>query len=137
MKFSKRSTYGLRAMARLAKYWNFEFIPLTEISVREGISKKYLEQIFLKLKKAKLVESNKGKMGGYRLVRKPEDIKVIEIVEVLEGGISPANCLGSKGEVLCRRSEKCGVISLLAKVQKTVWDVLDETTLLDLEKNHR
>lgn len=137
MKFSKRSTYGLRAMARLAKYWEMEFISLTEISLREGISKKYLEQIFLKLKKAKLVESGKGKQGGYRLVQKPEEISVAEIIEALEGGISPSNCLGSDGKFVCKKGEGCGVVKLLAEIQKSVKGILAATSLRDIEKNHK
>ena len=60
MKFTKRSTYGLRAMARLAKYWDKGNVSLPKISEQENISEKYLEQIFSKLKRAKLVESEKG-----------------------------------------------------------------------------
>ncbi|MBT3356190.1 Rrf2 family transcriptional regulator [bacterium] len=137
MKFSKSSTYGLRAMARLAKYWEVEFISVTEISLREGISKKYLEQIFTKLKNANLVESGKGRQGGYRLLQKPEEINVYEIVNVLEGGVSPSNCLAHDGEFICEKKDKCGVVSLLAEIQGVTRDILTKTSLRDVERNHK
>lgn len=136
MKFSKRSTYGLRAMARLAKYWDVEFISLTELSIKEGISKKYLEQIFVGLKKAGLIESGKGKQGGYRLLRKPKDISAAEIIEALEEGISPSGCLSGEGELICKKGEGCGVVKLLVEIQKNTRDVLSKTSLKDIAKNH-
>ena len=136
MKFSKRSRYGLRAMAQLTKHWKEKVISLTEISRQENISKKYLEHIFADLKKAKLVESGRGHYGGYKLAQDPQKISVLEIVEAIEGKISPSNCLEGDGNVLCGSSSNCGVVPLLVKIQNEVKKILKETSLSDIEKNH-
>ena len=137
MTFSKRSTYGLRAMARLAKYWGDKSFSLSEISEEEQISKKYLEQIFIKLREAKLVESEKGKQGGYRLSRRPEEISVFEIIEALEGGVIPSGCINGDGSFTCEKSFRCGVVLLLAEIQIEVIKILKKKTLKDVERMHR
>ena len=137
MKFSKRTTYGLRAMARLTKYWGKKNISLSDISKQEEISKKYLEQIFIKLREANLVESEKGKQGGYVLAREPEDISIFEIIEALEGGVKPSGCVAGNGEFTCEKSSKCGVVLLLSEVQNEVIKILKEKSLRDMAKMHK
>ena len=78
MKFSTKTTYGLRAMIMLGRYWGDGKISLATIAKHEGISVKYLEQIFSRLKKEKLVLSEKGANGGYSLTRKPSDISIFD-----------------------------------------------------------
>jgi len=139
MKFSKHTTYGLRAMIQLTKEadLNNEFISLAEISRKEGISKKYLEQIFIKLKKADLVKASQGKQGGYKLAKSPEKINIEEIIVALEGEISPSSCLSGKGQPICEKGGRCGVVLLLMKIQKNVKDILQKTSLRELERCHK
>lgn len=137
MKFSKRSTYGLRAMARLAKFWGNKNVSLSEVSEMEQISKKYLEQIFILLRGAKLVEAEKGQHGGYRLSRDPSEISVFDIVEALEGGVKPSGCISGKGEFTCEKSSGCGVVSLLLEIQKSVIGILKSKNLSEIAKKHK
>jgi Rrf2 family protein len=140
MKFSKQSTYGMRAMIQLAKCWNEDTndrMSLSEISEKEQISKKYLEQIFIKFKEFELVGADKGSRGGYFLLRKPIDIRIFDIVEALEGGVRPADCVSSEGELLCGKGSSCGVVSLLREIQKETTKVLKKMTLQDIAKKHK
>ncbi len=137
MNFSKKITYGIRAMIQLAKNWGKENLSLSKISNKEGISKKYLEQIFIKLKEANLIKSKKGKSGGYSLARSPEKINVFEIIEALEGGVTPASCISKKGQFICEKSCRCGIVFLLAEVQEQVVKILKNKKLRELEKLHK
>lgn len=137
MKFSKQSTYGLRAMICLAKHWKKESLSLTKISQIEDISKKYLEQIFIKLKKSNLIESEKGVKGGYKLKLSPKEITVFDIIISLEKEITPSGCLAGNGAFNCEKSCNCGVISLLSEIQASVLKILKSTSLQDISDKHK
>jgi len=129
MIFSTKAEYGLRAMVLLAReYPNLRSIK--EISSEENISAKYLEQIFIQLKKTKLIVSQKGKSGGYALAKKPEEIKVGEIVETLEGKIEPTKC----NSPACRNSS-CSSKKVWVKLSREIKKTLDNIKLSDLIKN--
>ncbi len=133
MKLSTRTRYGIRAMVDLAAHYRNKPVLIREIAKRQKISVNYLEQIMLSLKKAGIVESLSGAKGGYILTKKPEDIRVTGIVEVLEGSLSPVSCIDHKN--LCGREKNCPARSLWIKVRKNIKDVLDATTLEDLAEN--
>ncbi|MFH0840714.1 MAG: Rrf2 family transcriptional regulator [bacterium] len=126
MRFSTRSTYGLRAMINLAE--KASNISLSQISKEEHISRKYLEIIFAQLKKAKLIKSIKGATGGYSLAKPAKDISVFEIIKALERNMNVFHCVGSKGKVYCSQACDCRVNLVLAKVQNSV-----NKTLLDIK----
>lgn len=132
MKFSTRSTYGLRAMVRLAKASSKESVSLSSIASRENISLKYLERLFARLKKEGLVKAVKGAKGGYRLPKKPDQIQVYDIVKALEGKTSPFYCLNEDGRIYCSSKNKCGAAKVLIKVQQAVQTTLKNTKLSDL-----
>ena len=133
MKFSTRTTYGLRAIAQLAKnYKKGESMSLPSIAESENISLSYLERIFSRLKKANLVVSEKGMSGGYKISSDPKKINVFEIIEVLEGKIVVFHCLNKKGKNLCSSSNKCSASFVLSKVQKAVMETLKKIALNDL-----
>ena len=134
MKFSKKSVYGLRAIVSLKEGENGKNVSLAQIAKKQGISKKYLEQLFSKLKKAGLVISEKGVNGGYKLSRSPEKITAFEIIKALDENMSPTNCLNDKGEIACFGKKKCGAVFVLAKVQNAVNEVLKKTTLKEIAK---
>jgi Rrf2 family protein len=113
MKFSTRAEYGLKAMVNLAQCYP-EQKNIKTLSVQEGISVKYLERLMNELRKAKLVRSQQGKTGGYTLAKKPEIIKVGQIIEILEGTIAPMKCAETK----CVLKNKCS--------SSLVWDKLGE-----------
>jgi len=135
MKFSTKTTYGLRAMiflARQSKKEKGKSTPISLIAEKEKISNKYLERLFSKLKKDKLIISEKGAGGGYILSRPANTITVYDIIKTLEGKITPFYCLDESGKVHCDIKCDCGVVSVLGKVQKAVVNTLRDIKLSDL-----
>ena len=132
MKFSTRTTYGLRAMINLAQSHGQDSLALSKIAKNEGISLGYLERLFANLKKAKLVISEKGATGGYKLALAPNKIKVFNIVKTLEGKISPFHCLDDSGKIYCDDKCQCGATLVLIKVQDAVNKTLKSISLKDL-----
>ena len=103
MKFSTRAEYGLKAMANLARCYP-EQKNIKTISAEEDISLKYLERLMSHLRQNNLVISRKGKKGGCILAKRPEKIKVGEVVEILEGTIKPMKCAGKICAKYCSSS---------------------------------
>ncbi len=132
MKFSTKTTYGLRAMINLAKEDSLKSVSLSKIAKEEGISLKYLEKLFSHLKKAKLVQSEVGAGGGYYLNRSPSKITVFDIVKALEGEIAPFHCLSVNGEIKCSVKCRCGATIVLVKVQQAINKTLKDIKLKDL-----
>ena len=137
MKFSTRTTYGLRAMIQLATKYRQGNLSVAAIAKEEGISPGDLERIFAKLKKAELIKSEKGVSGGYVLSKKPQDISVFEIVRALEGKLSPFHCLDEKGKIFCSEKCNCGATTVLVRVQEAVNKTLNSMTLGDLTVKNR
>ncbi|MGC5744918.1 RrF2 family transcriptional regulator [Chryseobacterium sp. NFX27] len=90
---SKRCKYALKAMVRLARNYNQGFLSTAIIAQDENISKKFLEQILLELKRAKLVNSKQGTMGGYYLLKSPDEISLADIYRIFEGPIALTPCI--------------------------------------------
>lgn len=132
MKFSTRTTYGLRAMIQLAKHWGQGSVSLTTIAKDENISRKYLEKLFSELRKAQLVVGEKGSAGGYALSHRPEEISIIDITEALEGELSLFHCVKKAEEITCRQGCKCQVNTVLIKAQNALTEALSSIKLSDL-----
>lgn len=131
MMISTKGRYAMRVMADLAEHIG-ETVPLSDIAKRQEISLKYLEAIVSALSRAGLIESQRGKSGGYRLNRKPEEYTAREILEVTEGGLVPVNCAClTKGEE-CKRSRLCPSLPVWQKLDKLIYDYLDSVSLSDL-----
>lgn len=133
MKFSTRSTYGLRAMIKLADNWGQGSLALSIIAREEKISLGYLEKLFAELKKAGLVLADKGARGGYKLARHPDKIIIYDIIKALEGSLSPFHCLDDKGKIYCQAGCRCGATLVLKKIQEAVVRVLKEMRLGELK----
>mgnify|MGYP000817849738 CR=1 FL=1 len=125
---STKGRYALRVMIDLAEHRSGEFISLKEIAQRQEISEKYLESIVRTLVKAKVVESLRGKGGGYRLTKNPEQYTVGEILRLTEGSLAPVACLDGdcKG---CSRSDECPTLDVWKNLDKLINDYLDGVTL--------
>ena len=136
MEFSKRTQYGLRAMAYLANsFGKKESIhSLKEISKKEKISFDYLEKILSKLEKKGLVGSKRGVRGGYFLNRRPNKIKIIEIIKVLEGTMAPVKCVAREKSkrYKCPQRRVCKTFNVWQKVQEVLYSTLNSITLADL-----
>lgn len=135
MNLSTKSRYGTRLLLDLAQSDGNSFVQLKEISKRQGISLKYLEQIIIPLKRARLVESSRGASGGYRLARPPERISVGEIVAILEGRKALTRC--EIHPEVCERSESCSVRNLWKEATGALYDKLDGVSLSDLAARER
>ncbi len=133
MKFSTRSSYGLRAMVKLARNYHQGPYSLHKLAKEERISLPYLERLIGKLKRANLVKSTKGLKGGYELAKPPKNIKVGEIFEVLEGSLAPFFCVTEKGMLICK-SKHCAGKRVWQQLQKDIAKSLNSFTLSDLIK---
>jgi len=132
MKFSTRTTYGLRAMIILAKNYDKNNISLSKIAKEENISLGYLERLFARIKKAGLVKAEKGSSGGYVLAKDSKEITIFEIIKALEGKMSPFHCLSEDGKIYCSTNCKCGATKVLVKVQNAVNNTLKSINLKEL-----
>lgn len=131
MKISTKGRYALRLMLDLALNDGEELIRIKDISKRQGISEKYLEQIISYLKKAGYVKSLRGAQGGYRLSMEPKEYSVGMILRLTEGSMAPVGCLGEEKES-CERVDSCTTIRLWAMLYDAVKNVIDQVTLQDL-----
>ncbi len=132
MKISTRGRYGLRALVDLALNQDGKAIPLRKIAERENISEQYLEQLFASLRKAGVVSSVRGAHGGYLLNRDPEDITAGDVIRILEGPISPVNCV--MDDYNCKQLENCVTHELWDLLSEQIGEVLDSYTLADLKE---
>lgn len=131
MKISTKGRYALRVMIDLALHKEYGLSPLHEIAARQGITVKYLEQIISLLTRAGYLQSVRGKSGGYRLMREPEEYTVGEILRATEGKLAPTVCL-EPGADLCEREEGCPARSFWGEFYDTINQFLDHKTLRDL-----
>lgn len=131
MKISTRGRYALRMMLDLAVNYNGEPIRLKDISKRQGISDKYLEQIISILNKAGFVKSIRGPQGGYRLTKEPKDYTVGMILRLTEGSLAPVSCLDDEVNE-CERQNECATLLLWQKINDAIKGVVDGITLADL-----
>ena len=128
MKISTKGRYALLIMIYLAKnYDNNTYITLKEISKNESISLKYLEKIIALLTKAKLVETLRGAQGGYRLIKKPEEYTILEIIKASEGPIKTVSCDSN-----CDKKDTCVSKKLWCDLDNTLNEFFDNKTLKDL-----
>ena len=111
MLISTKGRYALRLMIDLAEHREDGLIPLREISERQNISVKYLESIINPLVKASLVEGIRGKKGGYRLAKKPEDCTLLEILLPTEKCLAPVSCL-ENGAPTCPIANECKTLPI-------------------------
>jgi Rrf2 family transcriptional regulator, iron-sulfur cluster assembly transcription factor len=133
MKLSTQSRYGVRAIFDIAYHSEGLETQVKDISRRQGISQRYLEQIFQKLRKAGIIGSKRGPSGGYFLSKKPEDITVGEIIRVTEGGINPVLCINSEDSTKsCERSGECVTQIIWDEAGKRLKDYFDSVTIRDL-----
>ncbi len=127
MKLSTRSRYGTRMMLDLAQHYDEGPVQIGNVSKRENISVKYLEQLIIPLKKANFIKSIRGPKGGHMLAKPPEEITVGEIVRVLEGGINLSNCI--ENPEVCNRTTRCLTRGVWEEATKAMYDKLNSVTL--------
>ena len=133
MRLSTQSRYGVRAIFDIAYHSEGLGTQVKDISRRQRISQRYLEQIFQKLKKAGIVGSKRGPTGGYFLGKKPGDITLGEVIRITEGGINPVRCVRAEdSRQPCERSGECVTQIVWNEAGKRLGDYLDSVTVKDL-----
>lgn len=138
MWLSTKGRYGVRAMFDLAMHSQDGTIALKSVARRENISQKYLEHLFASLRKAGLIQSVRGAQGGYRLGRPASEITLGDIIRVLEGSVSPTECMVSSNETeLCERAPNCAMHLVWDRIRQEVNEVLDSYTLADICEEQR
>lgn len=131
MIISTKGRYALRFLADVAEHQGSGFVPLKDVAARQEISEKYLEIVVKELVKGGLLDTLRGKGGGYRLNRLPEEYSVKAIIERMEGPLAPVACLEPE-QGACPRSKDCRTLQLWQGLDKVISDYLTQFTLTDL-----
>ena len=131
MLISTKGRYALRVMVDLAEHPGEGFIPLKVIANRQEISEKYLENIIKLLVRARFLNGLRGKGGGYRLTKAPEEYRVGDILRLTEDSLAPVGCL-EKDAAVCSRVADCRTLSLWQGLDQVISNYLDSVTLADL-----
>ena len=131
MLISTKGRYALRVMIDLAEHQTDEFISLKGIAERQGISEKYLESIIRMLVKARVLESLRGKGGGYRLKKTPDQYTVGSILHLTEDSLAPVSCL-EEGADVCPKKGKCRTFPVWQGLDKVIRNYLENVTIADL-----
>ena len=136
MNVTSKGRYALRFMLDLAQQGEAEYVSLKTVADRQGISLKYLEAIVSSLKKAGLLDSSRGKEGGYRLCRAPEEYTAGEILRCMEDSLAPVACIRDGG-VNCERAAVCRTVPMWQELDEITNRYLDSVTLRDLMSGER
>jgi Rrf2 family iron-sulfur cluster assembly transcriptional regulator len=132
MKLTSKGRYAVMAMADLAKTSVGEPTSLAEISLRQGISLSFLEQIFLKLKKNNLVQSSRGPSGGYLLSKSPEEIKLLNIINAVDEKVKTVGCKKESKKGCTGKSIKCITHNLWDDLETHINNFFEKNTLRDI-----
>ena len=136
MKISTKGRYVLRMLLDLAEHRGEGYIALKDIAKRQGISKKYLEQIIPLLNNTDILVASRGYQGGYMLAKSPDMYTVGDILRITEGSIAPVSCLES-GSSVCDRDNQCMTLYVWEGLEKVIAEYLDSITLQDILDRHR
>lgn len=131
MLISTKGRYAIRVILDLAENSKGDFIPLKDISARQGISQKYMESIMTLLSKNNFVEAVHGKGGGYRLNKAASEYKIGDILRLTEGTLAPVSCL-EEGAKPCERVDSCRTLSLWSGLNEVISNYLDNISIADL-----
>ncbi|MBR6115615.1 MAG: RrF2 family transcriptional regulator [Oscillospiraceae bacterium] len=131
MLVSTKGRYALKVMIDLAQHNDGEYVVLMDIARRQDISEKYLEGIISQLSRSGMLDAQRGRGGGYRLSRNPEEYTVGEIIRQTEGPLAPVACLKNDDND-CPRAADCLTLPLWEELDRRMNDYLDGITLSDL-----
>jgi len=133
MRLSTKTQYGVRAIFDIAYHSQGLETQVKDISRRQGISPRYIEQIFQKLKKGGILGSKRGPLGGYFLNKKPEEISIGQIIRITEGTLNPVDCLNNEGKKKpCEKSGNCVTQIIWAEAGNKLKGYFDSITIKDL-----
>ncbi len=129
MNISAKSKYAVRALVELAQHNEGLPVPIGDIASKRDIPLQFLEQLFSSLRKAGILNSHRGVRGGFSFKRLPEDVSVLDVIEILDGNIAPAACtIGAA----CDKAERCAVRDVWTDAKSSLEGVLAGATIADL-----
>ena len=131
MKISTKGRYALRMMVDIAEHQKDGYVTLKDVALRQGISKKYLEQIALHISQAGMLRAVRGYQGGYMLARPASEYSVHSILQVVEGSMAPVTCL-QQAEYNCERRDTCRTLPLWQGLEALISNYLSGITLEDV-----
>lgn len=131
MRVSTRSDYGLRALIELASHYGGGPLQSSEIALRRHIPEQYLDQLLTTLRKAGFIRSVRGPAGGHELIRDPHDLKVREVIESLEGSLSPVSWLDEPPEHT-DHPHQCGQREIWERIRDATTEILSSYSISDL-----
>src|SRR5215210_5197431 len=133
MRLSRRSEYGLRALIDLVRHQGDGPISLAELSSRNNLPRKFVEQILITLRNGKIVQSSMGARGGYQLAPGAEGITLGQVIRLLGGALAPVGCVSLRfyEKCSCPDEDVCALRSVMLDVRDAILDVLDRTTLAE------
>jgi len=132
MKISQKGLYALQAMMMLARHHEQGAIKIREIAGEEGLPEKFLEIILIELKNARLVESSRGARGGYRLRRAPSDIRLSEVMRVVDGPLAPFGDADHLRDLITHDASHRALYKVFLAVRDASARILDSTTIADI-----
>ena len=136
MKLTSKGRYAVMALADLARFNSADPVCLRDISLRQGISLDYLEQIFSKLKKSEIVQSVRGTQGGYILSKKPNEIKLTNIFQAVDEKIKTVQCKKESKKGCNGKATKCVTHNLWDELETHINSFFEKKSLEDLLKNN-
>lgn len=132
---SSKTKYGLHALMHLSQKYNKGPILIADLAQEEKIPKKFLELILLDLKNHGILESKKGKGGGYQLARHPSEITLGQVIRILDGPLAPVPCVSQTAYKRCNECKDehhCGIRLVMKDVREAMANILDKTSLADM-----
>jgi Rrf2 family protein len=132
MKISQKGLYALQAMMVLARRYNEGAIRIRDVAYEQALPEKFLELILLELKNARMVESVRGAKGGYRLRRPPSEIRLIEIIRLVDGPIAPFLDAEQLRDLISRDAEHRSLYQVFLDIRDAAVRILENTTLADI-----
>lgn len=129
MNISAKSRYAVRALVELAQHNDGQPVPIADIASRRGIPLQFLEQLFSNLRKAGILNSHRGVRGGFSFKKLPEDVSVLDVVEVLDGNVAPSACTAGTP---CDKIDRCVVRDVWTDVKINMEGVLGAANIADL-----
>jgi len=134
MKVSRKGEYALRAMIDLSLNYDKGNVQIRDISQREKIPQKFLEQILLTLKNAGLLQSKRGIGGGYSLIKPPGKISLAEVLRIIDGPLAPLSCVSKWAHVSCPEEKNCGLFGVMLDIRNAIAAMLENITFEDVCK---
>src|SRR5579859_3822701 len=132
MKISQKGLYALQAMMMLARHYNQGAIRIRDIAYEEALPEKFLELILLELKNARMVESARGARGGYQLRRAPSEIRLSEIIRLVDGPLAPMGDAEQLRGLIARGGDHRALYEVFLEVRDAAAKILENTTIADV-----